>query len=307
VLVVSGDITVVEARRLATGAFGTWRGLPAAPLGLRPTAVRSKTEIVLVHRPGASDSNILLGNTTFAGNDTNYYAAAVLNRVLGETETSRLARIVGGEKQWGPAVFSYLSRPVRRGMFQAGGEVRTEVTDSAVRELLAQCRRLQTEPVPPTELDEAKSELAGRFPLTIQTANELGSAVAQTRLLGLAPDYIATYRERLTAITPARVQAVARTTLKPDAMVIVVVGDGAKIYPGLAAIAPVRIVSLDGEPLTQKDIQPTDVPVALDLSRLVTRKDSLVVLAQGRPVGLQLATLERNAVGVLYTETTSVG
>jgi hypothetical protein len=51
-------------------------------------------------------------------------------------------------------------------MFQAGAEVRTSVTDSTVREMLTQMRRLRTDTLTSAELARAEAEVAGSYPLT---------------------------------------------------------------------------------------------------------------------------------------------
>jgi zinc protease len=97
ILVIAGDMTLAEARRLATKAFGAWKGLKPASL---PVAVRTNPPrgIVLVHQPGARDASIIIGGTTFPGTDTAYYAAAVLNRLLGDQRNGSMP----GPRRQGP-------------------------------------------------------------------------------------------------------------------------------------------------------------------------------------------------------------
>ena len=80
-LVIAGDISLEEARRIVTERFGDWRGVAATPLGA-VVARRSATQIILVHDPSAESSNILIGNTTIRGADSSYYIANVIDRVL---------------------------------------------------------------------------------------------------------------------------------------------------------------------------------------------------------------------------------
>jgi zinc protease len=57
-------------------------------------------------------------------------------------------------------------------------------------------------------------------------------------LYGLPVDYYASYRERIAALTPQDIAAVAREKLTPDALTIVVAGDLAQIE------APIRALNL---------------------------------------------------------------
>jgi hypothetical protein len=225
--------------------------------------------------------------------------------VLGGGADSRLFLILREQKSWTYGAYSNLDRPRGVGAFQATAEVRTEVTDSALTEMLSQLRRLGREPVPAAELEAAKGALVGSFPLTIETADQVAGAVSRAKLLGLPADYLQTYRPRLAAITPAQLQQAARATIRPDAALIVVVGDGSKIYDGLAKIAPVRVVSVDGTPIAPSELKASASASAarldLDLSKLVAHQDSFAVMVQGNALGFQRTALEKNASGFRYT------
>ena len=285
-LVVAGDVTLAEVRALALKTFRGWAGAPPAAPVFRAPPVRTKTELILVHRPGSVQSNILVGNLTFLPDDPRTYSAAVANQVLGGGASSRLFLILREAKSWTYGAYSRYARRKGIGSFEANTEVRTEVTDSALRETLAQLRRIATEPVPTAELEAAKGSLTGSFPLTIESADQVANAVANARLYGLAPDYVQTYRVRIGAVTAPQVQATAQATIRPAAAAIVVVGDGSKIYESLKGIAPISIVDPEGNPLTPADLTPKVAALDLDLSALVPRRDSFSISLQGNQTRL---------------------
>ena len=301
-LVVAGDVKAAEVRRLALRAFGIWRGAPAAGTAAPPPPVRSKTELILVHRPGSVQSNILAGNLTFRPNDPRSYAATVANQVLGGGASSRLFMILREQKSWTYGAYARYARRKGIGFFEASTEVRTEVTDSALKELLRQLERIRTEPVGSTELEAAKGALTGRYPLSIESADQVAGAVASARLYGLAPDYVQTYRVRLGAVTAAEVQATAGATIQPQRGVIVVVGDGAKIYDRIKDVAPVEIIDPEGKALTPLDLAPKAAALDLDMSAIVPRRDSFTILLNGAPLGWQRGVIEQLPEGYRYTE-----
>jgi zinc protease len=306
-LVVAGDITLERARELATAAFRGWTGATPVTTAFATPAAPARTEILLVHRPGSVQSNILLGNLTSRPGAATWYGAQVANKVLGGGADARLFLTLREAKGWTYGAYSRLERPKDVGSFVASAEVRTEVTDSALAELLAQVRRVRTEPIPAAELDAAKGALVGTFPLSIETAEQVASQVSMVRLLGLPTDYLATYRPRLAAVTAAQATAAAQATIKPQAMTVVVVGDATKIHAGLQKIAPVRIVSVEGTPMTVADLTPKATALAADASKLVARRDSFALLVQGNPFGSMTTALEKTATGWRYTENTVLG
>ena len=306
-LVVSGDITLARARQLATTAFGSWQG--AAPGPLAPSAAPTKraTDILLVHRPGSVQSNIVIGNTTFLPADTGYYSARIAAHVLGGGSDSRLFLILREQKSWTYGSYAALRRTRGLGYWEATFEGRTEVTDSALVELLKQIDRVRTEVIPDSELAAAKGFLVGSFPLTIETPRQIASVVTNARLLGLGPTYVQRYRERLAAVTGPRARAAAQRTFRRNALTIVVVGDAKTLYDKLRPVAAVRVVDIEGKRIDPADLNPTGGPVAFDTSQIVARSDSFQALVQGNAMGGQATKVEPSGDSIVYTENTAIG
>ena len=115
------------------------------------------------------------------------------------------------------------------------------------------------------------------------------------------------YRERLAAVSPARARAAAQRTIHRDALTIVVVGDAKSLYDKLKAIAPVRIVDIEGKPVSMADLNPKGGPIAFDRSQIVARGDSFQALVQGNVLGGQTGKLTVDGDSIVYTESTAIG
>ncbi|MEK6613160.1 MAG: insulinase family protein [Gemmatimonadota bacterium] len=303
-LVFAGDVSLAKAKELATAAFARWTGTAPAVVAATLPSARTTTEILLVHRAGSVQSNILVGNLTWGPSDPRVYGARLANQVLGGGPNSRLELILREQKGWTYSSRSGFTRQKSTGHFEANTEVRTDVTDSALVELLSQLKRIGAETIETKEFEDAKSSLVGRFPLQVETSAQVAGQVTMARLLGLPGDYVQTYRQKLAAVTPAIARAAAKDGIKRDAALIVVVGDGGKIYEKLKAIAPVKIISVDGEPMTPADFAVKALDV--DAGALVARTDSFAVILQGNAIGSQVAKLEKVTGGWKYTETTAI-
>jgi len=156
-LVVAGDMSLDEAKTMATKAFAGWTGAPVAALPSAPLPTRTGSELILVHRPGSVQSNVIIGNATWTPADPRGYAATVINEVLGGGSEGRLFRILREQKGWTYGAYSSVSRRRGIGNFSATAEVRNAVADSALRELLAQMRRVGTEPIAAAEFDRERT------------------------------------------------------------------------------------------------------------------------------------------------------
>ena len=292
-LVVAGDVTDAQVRDLVAKAFAGWRGAPSPSPALPAPATRVAIDLLLVHRPGSAQANIALGNTTIPPTDPVYYPGRVATQVLGGGPDSRLFLILREQKSWTYGAYASLHRYRGLGYWQATAEVRTDAADSALRELLHQIDRIRSETIPDSELADTKGFLIGSFPLTIETPSQIASQVASVKLLGLGDEYLRLYRDRLGVVTAPQARAAAARLYRRGALTIVVVGDGAKLYDRLQAIAPLRMVDVDGKPLTPADLTPPTGPVALDVAQFAAHTDSSRVVIQGNPVGFTVSEIRR--------------
>ncbi|MDQ3555631.1 MAG: insulinase family protein, partial [Gemmatimonadota bacterium] len=262
---------------------------------------RGPAQVTLIHRPGSVQSNILVGHVGIRPDNPDFYPLQVLNKVVGGGTDSRLFLILREEKGWTYGAYSQLSRPRNVGYYLASAEVRTEVTDSALVELMSQLRRVAEEPVPAAEMESAKSFLTGSFPLRIETAGQIASQVAQTRLLGLPTEDLLRYRERIEAVTAADVQRVAREYIRPGQAAIIVVGDAGKVAESLRRVAPVALFDTGGKPLQAADLEVRASTERFDGSRLQPSTLTYAFNVQGNALGTLTTTLVREGQAWLAT------
>ena len=306
-LVVAGDVTDAQVRDLVTKAFAGWHGAPPSSPTLPAPVTRLTPDILLVHRPGSAQANIVAGNPTIFPTDPVYYPGRVAAQVLGGGPDARLFLILREKKSWTYGAYASLRRHRGLGYWQATAEVRTDVADSALMELLHQIDRIRTELIPDSELTAAKGFLVGSFPLTIETPSQIAGQVANAKLLGLGDDYLRLYRERLSAVTALQARTAAARLFRRNALNLVVVGDGARLYDRLKVIGPVRIVDIDGNALAPGELNPQAARVTLDPAQLASRTDSSQVVVQGKPLGFAVADITRAGDSVVYTEHAVMG
>jgi zinc protease len=238
-LLLVGDITPAEARTVAQQAFGGWHATRVAtgPVA-NPIRTSSGTRVVLVDRPGSVQSTIIVGQPGFQATDPEYIPMLALNHVFGGAVSSRLNNNLREKHGYTYGAFSGLDLRPGAGTFQMSSEVRTNATDSAVVEALAEYRRLVNEAVPAPELQGLVNNLVSGFPNAVQSVQGLTTRLQNLIVWGLPMDFYTTYRERLAAVTPEDVRRVAGSKLTPDNVIVVVAGDLSKIE------APIRARNL---------------------------------------------------------------
>lgn len=252
-LVVTGDVSMAEARRLAERAFGGWRGA-AAGGAARPSegAVDRPTTLFLVDKPGAAQSVIRIGHAGVERSSPDYAALEVMNTILGGSFSSRLNFNLRETKGYTYGARSGFGWQPVAGPFTAAADVRTDVTDSSLTEFFREIRAIRDSQVTAQELDRAKAYIALGLGGEFETTTQMAGQVAELVRFGLPLDYYDGYVEKVMAVTAEDVQRVARQYLRPDRMTIVVVGDVEKIRPGLEALGlgPVSLRDMYGAEVT---------------------------------------------------------
>ena len=122
------------------------------------------------------------------------------------------------------------------GDYVAETNTRTETTGEALRLTVDEFSRLQRTRVYDLELKDAQAFLAGTFPLTIETPNEIATQVLNAVFYDLPLTDLATFRERVQAVTPDDIQRVSQAYIKPDRLSIVLVGNARGFVQQLRAV-----------------------------------------------------------------------
>jgi zinc protease len=246
-LVVSGNIPAGDLKALAESKFGAWKSgeLSVPPIGAPET---TKAKIVIVDRPGAQQTMVRLLQLGVGRGTPDYPALEVMNSELGGLFSSRInlnLREEHGYTYGASSVFVY-----RRslGYFAAGGGIRTDATAPAVTEILREIHRMIDTTMKPDELSLAKDSQSRSLPGIFESNSGEAGALSEIFVYNLARDYFSNLPERLNAVTAEDAEAVAKKYLHPDQLILVCVGDRAKIEPELLKLdlGSVEIRDADG-------------------------------------------------------------
>jgi predicted Zn-dependent peptidase len=121
-------------------------------------------------------------------------------------------------------------------MWAFNADVTTDVTGAALKEVIGEVRRLQTEAIPEEEAAGMRTWMAGTFVLQNASAGGLVGSLATRDFHGLPANWLDAYVPGVLGIGAADMQRLARESLPLDKMTVVVVGDLAKIRPQLQAL-----------------------------------------------------------------------
>ena len=246
-LVLAGDVTAAQARTLADEAFGSWAGTPASGATTGGTGPSGGTgpptpgpspenRILLVDRPGASQTALVLAAPGIARADPDYERLLVTNQVFGGGFSSRLNQNLRETKGYTYGAYSRLDTYRGAGLLTITMDVQTPSTADAVGETRREAATLTASGVTADELGRAKQWLAGSVPSLFATRADTLKTLETLYVQDLPADYYQTRPARLAGITAADVAAVARRRFQPGAFTVVAVGDRAAIEAPLRAL-----------------------------------------------------------------------
>jgi len=249
---VLGDISARDITPKLEKLMASWTGAGSKAPDLALPPVTPGRRVILVDRPGSVQTAFYIGNHAIDRLSPDYIPVQVLNRVLGGGPASRLFRNIREEKGYTYGISSGFAASRYFNHFVSQTSVRTEVTADALREVLREFADIRTRPVPADELQNAKRALVASFALSTENANTALNNATQIKEYGLPADYWDTYPEKIAAVTAADVQRVAQKYIPVDDIVIIAVGDGAKIRSLMAAFGTIEEWDAEGKRVASK-------------------------------------------------------
>jgi predicted Zn-dependent peptidase len=187
--------------------------------------------------------------------DPDYVPSQVMNNILGGGGfTSRIMNRVRSDEGLAYSAGSSMSGGVYYpGLFTGYFQTKSRTVAYAVSIVVEEMKRILSEPVSDEELNTAKRSFIDTFPRAFSTRGQVAAALAQEEFTGrykTTPDWFEKYRQRFDAVTKADIQRVAKRFLKPEQVVILVVGQKDEILKG-DPNHPVTLKSLGGDRFTE--------------------------------------------------------
>ncbi|GAB2801280.1 pitrilysin family protein [Streptomyces chlorus] len=240
--VVVGDLTGTDLDELLGDTLGVWTGSSAQPRPVPPVTADDSGRVVIVDRPGAVQTQLLIGRVGADRHDRVWAAQVLGTYCLGGTLTSRLDRVLREEKgyTYGVRSFGQVLRSAPDGtgasLLAISGSVDTPNTGPALQDLWTVLRTLAAEGLTDAERDVAVQNLVGVAPLRYETAAAVAGTLADQVEQHLPDDYQAELYRRLAATGTVEATAAVVNAFPVDRLVTVLVGDAAKIKEPVEAL-----------------------------------------------------------------------
>ncbi|HSJ67878.1 MAG TPA: pitrilysin family protein [Anditalea sp.] len=259
-MAIVGDINKSEAEKLVNQYFAKWEKGEVPSNDIAKPNAPEKNRVAMVDRSASVQSVISVTHPVKMHiSDEDYLDTRVLNYVLGGGSSSRLFMNLREDKGYTYGAYSSIGSDKHITTFSAGASVRSEVTDSAVYEIIHEIRNIVDKGITQDELDAAKANLSGSFGRSLESPSTIANFAINTERYNLPKDFYATYLQRLNAITVEDVNAAAKKYLKPENMYITVVGNGSVIMDGLTQFGEINKFDNMGNPAREIEMADSDM------------------------------------------------
>jgi zinc protease len=222
-IAVVGDITAAELAPLLDETFG---GLPAAaaPARVADVAPQGGGEVVVV-RKDIPQSVVVLGHAGLPRDDPDFYAAYVVNYILGGGGfSSRLYEEIREKRGLAYSVRAYLSPRDHAALLIGGVATENGQVGQSLALIREEWARMAESGPSAEELAAAKTFLTGSYPLRQSSTGRIAGMLLSFQLDDLGIDYINRRNRHIEAVTLEDARRVARRLYREDLLTVVVVG-----------------------------------------------------------------------------------
>lgn len=177
-----------------------------------------------ISKKDAVQNAIRIGKVLFNKTHEDYFDFQVLNTVLGGYFGSRLMSNIREDKGYTYGIGSAIVSLEDSGYFFISTEVGADVSNAATEEIYKEINLLINETVSDEELSLVKNYLSGTLLRSLDGPFALAEKFKSAHTFGFDMNYYNNMLKHIHAITPARIQQLAKTYLQPDTLTEVVVG-----------------------------------------------------------------------------------
>lgn len=204
-------------------SFKSWKSGPEVSY---PAAEQTTSgEVALIDRPAAPQTTIIVGLPTLDPSKPDYLPLEVTNSLLGGSFGSRITSNIREDKGYTYSPRSVINSGHRAAVWYEQADVTTEHTGASLQEISKEIKRLQNEAPSAEEVKGIQNYEAGIFVLRNSTPGGIISQLNFLDLHGLDDTYLTNRVKNIYAITPEKIQEIAKQHLRYEDMTLVLVGD----------------------------------------------------------------------------------
>jgi len=234
----------------ALAPLSDWTGGDVKTASLKPFPTLASRTIYFVDKPDAAQSEIRIGKRALPYDATgDYYKSNVTNYPLGGAFNSRINLNLREDKGYTYGARSFFNGNEKSGWYRAGAGVRADVTAASIVEFVSEIQGYYENGVTDEEVAFTQSSLGQSDARAYETPGQKLGFLSRMATYDLEADYVDEQAEILANMDKAEFDRLAKMHLNIDDMIMIVVGDKAKVYDEVADLGYDMVeIDADGNP-----------------------------------------------------------
>ncbi len=217
-----GNLEHERVRDLVAAAFEK-AGRSGADILAQPPVAASE---VVMRTRDLEQSHVCIGGPGLAYGDDDRYVAFALNTMLGGSMSSRLFQNVRERRGLAYSVFSSLSSYRDTGAVSIYAGCANDAVHEVIDVVMAELRRLKSEPLSPGELQRAKDHLKGSLMLSLESTSSRMTHLARQEIYGDPGETMDGMLAAIDGVREADVTRVAHRLFPAGSLALTVLGGG---------------------------------------------------------------------------------
>ena len=242
---VSGDFDAKAMRKTIEKAFASWPKGPAFTGAKIPYRTAPNPGVFFIEKPDVTQVNIAMAHLGIEQKNPDYFAAQVMNDVLGGGFSGRLMNEIRTKKGLAYGVNGGLGAAFNRpGLMRLGMQTKSVSLFDAMAALKEEVAGIVTNPPTDDELSQAKESILNAFIFNYDSRAGILAQQMNYAYYGLPSNYLETYRSNIEKVTKDDVVRVAKKYVHTDELAILVVGKAADFPKPLDTLGKVTTVDI---------------------------------------------------------------
>ena len=226
VLAVVGDFDVNKVRSLIQAQLGNWQ-VKGQPPTIKYPNVGMPKNVVNVNPvvPGKPQAITYMGYTGINRQDKRFYAAMILNQILGgDTLSSRLGAEVRDRQGLTYGIYSNFITGKNVGTFLIEMQTSPEDAPKAISSTRNLLKQVHQQGVTLQEIETAKRNLISNYNISLANPEQLSQRMVMNEVYGLNQGELCSFISKIEQVNLNQVNQAARELLHPDKIVVVTAG-----------------------------------------------------------------------------------
>ena len=224
IVVIVGAVDKSAAKKIANQLLQDLpKGEPAAALPATPAVTEAK---LIKQQHPSTQTTIWVGQEGETRTDPDYFPLYVGNQILGGSGFgSRIMQEIREKRGLAYSSYSYFFPMDAKGPFVMGLQTKNNQAQQALTLLMKTVNDFISNGPTQQELDDAKKNITGGFPLRLDSNKDITEYVAMIGFYNLPLDYLRTFNDRVEQVTRDQIIDAFKRRIHPDKMITVMVGD----------------------------------------------------------------------------------